>query len=71
MLKADLREAVESIISLISLNIKFIEVYVLDIDPRGYIKHIKRRQITLICILLYMLEADPKKAVKSIYKPRN
>ena len=40
-------------------------------DPRGYIKHIKRRRITLICILVYVLEADSKKAVKSIYKPRN
>ena len=37
----------------------------LEIDLRGYIKHIKRRQITLIHILVYVLEADPKKAVKA------
>ena len=71
MLGADAKKAVKSIYRPRQSKLKFIEVYVLEIDPRDYIKHIKRRQITLIHILVYVLETDPKKAVKSIYKPRN
>ena len=47
---------------------KFIETYVLEIDPRGYIKHM-RKVITLICILVYVLKADPKRGcIWHIYK---
>ena len=42
------------------IKIKFIETCVLEIDPGGYIKHI-RKVITLICILVYVLKADPKR----------
>ena len=66
MLKADPKEALKAYIDLNSLKIKFIEVYMLEIDQRGYIKHIKRRQITLICILVYMLEIDQRGYIKHI-----
>ena len=42
------------------INTKFIETCVLEIDPGGYIKHI-RKVITLIHILVYVLKADPKR----------
>ena len=42
------------------IKTKFIETCVLEIDPRGYIKHI-RIVITLLGILVYVLKADPKR----------
>ena len=46
VLKADPKEAVKSIyIDLISLKIKITEVYVLEIDSGGYIKHIKEDKL--------------------------
>ena len=44
----------------IYIKTKFIETYVLEIDPRGYIKHV-RKVITLICLLVYVLKADSKR----------
>ena len=44
----------------IQIKPKFIEAYVIEIDPKGYIKHI-RKEITLICLLVYVLEADLKR----------
>ena len=53
------------------IKTKFIETYVLEIDPRGYIKHI-RKVITLIHLLVYVLKANAKRGcIRHIYKTKN
>ena len=49
----------------------YISIYARDRPKRLYKDIQKEDEITLIRILVYVLEADPKKAVKSIYRPRN
>ena len=52
----------------IQIKPKFIETYVLEIDPRGYIKHV-RRVITLIHLLVYVLKADLKRGcIQHVYE---
>ena len=47
---------------------KFIETYMLEIDPRAYMKHM-RKVITLIRILVYVLKTDSKRGcIQHIYK---